>query len=175
MLRRLRFRAAVASLSPLLMNREIGCDPRSENVFVTYNVLSSHLASPGHYWRWAPEDLHPVTRLARVQAKLTSAIERRALIGLQEVSSDWAGELHVFFARHGYQSVFGLYGGASNGHMGVLLAYPTDRFMAEKVQLLHVGESLPTTPKMSPETPEGLSPYGFLSHRGMAELMLLIR
>jgi endonuclease/exonuclease/phosphatase family metal-dependent hydrolase len=44
---------------------------------------------------------------------------------LQEVSHDWAGSLHTFFANHQYHLVTALYGKKFNGYMGIALAYPT--------------------------------------------------
>lgn len=48
----------------------------------------------------------------------------QSVIALQEVSMDWAGELHTFFAAEGYQFVTALYGRYFNGYMGVGLAWP---------------------------------------------------
>ena len=50
---------------------------------VTYNVLSSHLASPSHFTHCRPEDLKQETRLARVQAKLEPLLEKNAVVCLQ--------------------------------------------------------------------------------------------
>jgi len=138
---------------------------------VTYNVLSNYLVHPGFLKRCPAADLESGVRLSRVQEKLTRPLVQRAVIGLQEVSSDWAGDLHVFFARHGYQVVFVPYGEAFNGRMGVLLAYPSDRFVAESIRLHHVGDSLPETPSLAPITPPHLSPHGVLSAAGMAEVL----
>mmetsp|Transcript_128139 Transcript_128139/g.362788 ORF Transcript_128139/g.362788 Transcript_128139/m.362788 type:complete len:379 (+) Transcript_128139:2-1138(+) len=175
MWRRLPFRVAAAGCTSVLAHRtqrETRCHARpAGEVFVTYNVLSSHLASPSHYKRCPPEDLDASARLARVEKKLTSAVDRRAVVGLQEVSTDWAGDLHVFFASRGYQSVFAQYGAKFNGRMGVLLAYPSERFTARQVRLHHVADSLPATPKAAPETPRHLSPYGILSREGLADLL----
>jgi mRNA deadenylase 3'-5' endonuclease subunit Ccr4 len=61
----------------------------------TYNVLSSHLASPEHFRRCKPEDLAAAARLPRVLAKLEEEVARDAVICLQEVSMTWAGALPV--------------------------------------------------------------------------------
>eukprot|EP00928_Gymnodinium_smaydae_P028739 TRINITY_DN21847_c0_g1_i1.p1 TRINITY_DN21847_c0_g1~~TRINITY_DN21847_c0_g1_i1.p1 ORF type:complete len:420 (+),score=39.38 TRINITY_DN21847_c0_g1_i1:184-1443(+) len=139
--------------------------------FVTYNILCNRLVHNGHLKKCAAADLESSVRLQRIQKKLSSTIMRRGLIGLQEVSSDWAGDLHVFFARHGYQMIFAPYGEAFNGRMGVAFAYPSERFIAESVRLHHVGESLPPTPSSAPEIPSHLSPFGILSASGMAEIL----
>jgi hypothetical protein len=57
----------------------------------TYNVLSSHLASPEHFRRCKPEDLAASARLPRVLAKLQAEVDAEAVICLQEVSMTWAG------------------------------------------------------------------------------------
>lgn len=139
--------------------------------FVTYNVLSNHLIHAGFRKRCPAADLESDVRLARVKGKLEDAVSRRAMIGLQEVSSDWAGEFHVFFARQGYHVVFAPYGEKFNGRMGVLFAYPAERFVAKAIHLHHVGDSLPETPSLAPKTPRHLSPHGILSEFGMAEIL----
>ena len=58
---------------------------------VTYNVLSSALASPDWFRFCDPANLEPDTRLTRVVSKLKSEIDKRAIICLQEVSRDWSG------------------------------------------------------------------------------------
>lgn len=173
---RWRVRGALACVSSSVY--PLRCDePHLEGqrnrleVFATYNVLSSHLSPPNKYRRCDPADLHPPTRLVRIQGKLEALLARRAVIGLQEVSTHWAGELHVFFARHGYQTVFAQGAESFNGRMGVLLAYPCDRFVAEKVLLHHVGESLPETHLSAQPVPHGLSEFGILSHEGLAEIL----
>ena len=50
-----------------------------------------------------------------------------AILCLQEVSYEWAAELHTFFANRGYHMVSGLYGKAFNGYMGVCLAWSTEQ------------------------------------------------
>lgn len=144
---------------------------RMQQSFVTYNVLSNFLVHDGFRKRCPAADLESSVRLKRVQAKLASPIANRALIGLQEVSSDWAGDFYVFFACHGYQVVFVPYGEPFNGRMGVLLAYPSDRFVAESIRLHHIGDSLPETASLAPTTPPGLSPHGILSAAGLAEIL----
>jgi len=153
--------------------RHLVCEEQSkaERVFVTYNVLSSHLASPTQFRRSQPEDLVAETRLRRLEAKLKPTVDRGAVLGLQEVSSDWAGELHCFFASHGYHTIFARYGETFNGHMGVLLAYPASRFQAEKVKLHHVGENLPESPCAPSPWSKHLSPCGILSYEGMSDLL----
>lgn len=138
--------------------------------FVTYNVLSNHLIRPSHYERCAAEDLEPGVRLRRIQAKMAAPMAQRAIVGLQEVSLDWAGDFHVFFGRQGYHVVFAPYGEKFNGHMGVLLAYPAERYVAEDIRLHHIGDALPETPSLAPKTPKHLSPHGILSAAGMADI-----
>ena len=111
---------------------------------VSYNVLSSRLSAPDYFTRCAPADLDPPTRLARVLAKLEAeAVARRSVICLQEVSAEWAGELHSYFASRGYHLATGLYGRPFNGYMGVALAWPTERFAAESVEVARVADTKP--------------------------------
>ena len=82
----------------------------------SYNVLSSKLCEPGYFVKCAKENLDPPTRLKRVQALLRNRNEEKnAVVCLQEVSREWSGDLHAFFARQGYQFTTGLYGNPFNG------------------------------------------------------------
>jgi 2',5'-phosphodiesterase len=92
---------------------------------VSYNVLSSHLADPSHFSTLNPAHLAAENRLPVVLDKLEVEIQQNSLICLQEVSHDWAGALHSYFANRGYHLVTGLYGKKFNGYMGVAIAWPT--------------------------------------------------
>ena len=81
----------------------------------SYNVLSSKLCEPGYFIKCAKENLDPPTRLKRVQALLETETKKDAVVCLQEVSREWSGDLHAFFARQGYQFTTGLYGNPFNG------------------------------------------------------------
>lgn len=75
---------------------------------VSYNVLSSHLASPSHFSTLNPEYLDAAYRLPNVLSKLENQMkEPKTVICLQEVSYDWAGSFHNFFANRGYHLVTG--------------------------------------------------------------------
>ena len=88
----------------------------SSNVRVTtYNVLSSHLGGADYFTSCRPEHLDAKYRLKQLQKKLDIEIEAKAIICLQEVSTPWAGALHVYFANRGYHMVTGLYGNKFNG------------------------------------------------------------
>lgn len=89
----------------------------------SYNVLSSCLCEPSYYCNSDPEALEPTKRLERVIGKLETECEKGAVVCLQEVSRQWSGDLHVFFAKRGYSMINVGYGGKNNGYMGVSLAY----------------------------------------------------
>ena len=99
---------------------------------VSYNLLSSHLASPSHFTSCDPVNLVAETRLARIQSKLLEEINSpnncKPIFCLQEVSQSWEGPLHVLFASHQYHVITGLYGQRFNNYMGVAIAYPTDAY-----------------------------------------------
>jgi len=98
---------------------------------VSYNVLSSHLASPTHFTSCDPIHLNAKNRLGKILSKLEKemmdnpAPTNATIFCLQEVSHDWASTLHTFFANRKYYLVTGLYGKKFNGYMGIALAYPT--------------------------------------------------
>ena len=106
----------------------------------TYNVLSSHLAEPTYFTACDPRNLDASVRLERVKEKLTKEVEKRSIIGLQEVSMTWSGPLHAFFAKHGYHVVSHLYGKPFNNYMGVLLAVPLDMYELSRVDVQRLSD-----------------------------------
>jgi len=106
----------------------------------TYNVLSSHLAEPTYFTSCDPKNLDAVVRLERVQKKLSVEMEKRSIIGLQEVSMTWSGPLHAFFANRGYHVVSHLYGKPFNNYMGVLLAIPLDTYELSRVDVQRLSD-----------------------------------
>lgn len=107
---------------------------------VSYNVLSSQLARTDHYPTLNPSHLLASNRLPVVLKKLDEEIEKKAIICLQEVSQDWAGELHTYFANRGYYLVSGLYGKKFNGYMGCVLAWPTDSLSVLNVDISRLSD-----------------------------------
>lgn len=102
---------------------------------VSYNVLSPPLARTTHFKYCDAADLIPDVRLARVLYKLEEAILSNSIICLQEVSLSWCGPLHTFFARRRFHLIMGTYGNYFNGYMGVGIAFPTDKFDAEDINV----------------------------------------
>ena len=101
----------------------------------SYNVLSSALASPSHFTSCQASDLAFSQRLPRVLTKLEEEVDQRAIICLQEISHDFTGPLHVFFAKRNYHFITGLYGKKFNNYMGVGLAFPLDKFEAQMIDV----------------------------------------
>jgi endonuclease/exonuclease/phosphatase family metal-dependent hydrolase len=64
------------------------------------------------------------------------------VICLQEVCSEFAGGLHPFFAKRGYQFLTAAYGTRFNGYMGVGVAVPSSLFSIEDVDVVCIGETL---------------------------------
>jgi mRNA deadenylase 3'-5' endonuclease subunit Ccr4 len=87
---------------------------------VSYNVLSSHLASPSHFVTLNPAHLESIARLPVVLQKLDSELDAHSnvIVCLQEVSYDWLGKFHAYFANRGYHMVSANYGRKFNGYMG---------------------------------------------------------
>lgn len=108
---------------------------------VTYNILSSALASPEWFPFCDPANLESQTRLGRVVSKLKSEINRRAIICLQEVSRDWSGKLHALFQQNGYSMIDSLYGIAISGYMGVCIAFPNEKWTAVDVDISRVADT----------------------------------
>eukprot|EP00051_Salpingoeca_urceolata_P020145 m.300112 g.300112 ORF g.300112 m.300112 type:complete len:471 (+) comp19553_c0_seq9:2118-3530(+) len=110
---------------------------------VSYNVLSSSLARPSHFFKCTPQQLKSANRLEKLKKQLLEqfAQPNRPIVCLQEVSLAWAGELHALCAQQGYHVVSSMYGSPFNGHMGVALAWPTDVYDCQEVSIQRVSES----------------------------------
>jgi len=101
----------------------------------SYNVLSSALASPTHFTSCDTDNLDFQKRLPRVISKIEQEVTKRSIVCLQEVSHEFSGPLHVFFAKNNYSFVTGLYGSRFSNYMGVALAIPLDKFSLEHVDV----------------------------------------
>jgi 2',5'-phosphodiesterase len=106
----------------------------------SYNVLSSHLASPQHFSTLNPDHLSAENRLRLVLKKLQEEMDLNSIICLQEVSHDWAGSLHTHCANGGYHFVTGFYGSRHNGYMGVALAWPNDKWQVLDVDISRLAD-----------------------------------
>jgi mRNA deadenylase 3'-5' endonuclease subunit Ccr4 len=116
-----------------------------------YNVLSSHLAGADYFRNCDPKWLDEKHRLKKLKEKLDFETSQDAIINLQEVSIQWAGPLHSYFAKKGYQFVTASYGKSFNGYMGIATAIPLSKFNVEGVDITRVGDTfrLPRAPKPS--------------------------
>lgn len=117
------------------MARKRDCPPRQDVHVVTYNVLTPFFATEADYPCNAAEDLVEGTRLTRVLSKLSTHVTRRAIICLEEVALSWAGPLRAYFAGKRFHLVLGTYGGNTSWQMGVVLAFPTDRFAPDEIRI----------------------------------------
>ena len=68
----------------------------------SYNVLSDGLCDAEFFDCCAPADVDNRTRLERIKRKLEAEMQRGAIICLQEISRNWAGELLPLYEKHGY-------------------------------------------------------------------------
>lgn len=102
---------------------------------VSYNLLSSSLAEPSHFPACNPTDLNATVRLQRLMNKLEGPVASRSIICLQEVSLEWSGHLHAFFANRGFHLMLASHGSYFNGYMGEGLAFPLDLFEAVDLRI----------------------------------------
>eukprot|EP00045_Choanoeca_perplexa_P006175 m.52373 g.52373 ORF g.52373 m.52373 type:complete len:167 (-) comp13498_c0_seq1:83-583(-) len=103
---------------------------------VTYNVLSPTLCEPDWFPTCDPQTLKSDVRLAGVLSQLEPYVVDESIICLQEVGADWFGAFHTFFDQFNY--TFILYNYKST--MGVGLAWPKGKFVAQSIQNCRVGE-----------------------------------
>lgn len=116
----------------------------------SYNVLSSHLSSPSYFTSCQPSCLDPTYRFKKLCEKLDRETQNRSVICLQEISSDWAGLLHVYFYAKKYHLITALYGSKFNGYMGVATAVPIDSFEIHGVHIKRISDLIITPPPSPP-------------------------
>jgi endonuclease/exonuclease/phosphatase family metal-dependent hydrolase len=116
--------------------------PRQLVRVVSYNVLSTGYANE---MVGKPKVLDNRNRLRLLFDKLGAEVALSSVITLQEVSLYWAGELSAFFAERGYSCVSAPYGVPKSDYMGVLIAFPRNRFAASRalVEPLMAGKPAP--------------------------------
>lgn len=111
----------------------------------TYNVLCSELSEPDYFTHCDPKNLDAETRYARVIARLGPEMERNAIICLQEVSRQWAGQLHSYFAQQGYYFVMDNYSKQQTGYMGVGIAVPISQYDVVECDMRRVADTGPVS------------------------------
>jgi hypothetical protein len=102
----------------------------------SYNVLSSHLASPSYFSSLNSNHLLANNRLPIILQKLDQEMEQKAILCLQEVSHMWAGALHRQCCENGYHFVTGFYGKKFDGYMGVGIALPQEKYKLIDVDIV---------------------------------------
>lgn len=110
---------------------------------VTYNVLSSALCAPSYFIGCDPDHLNPNKRLERILKMLHTDVEKKSIIHLQEVSRDWYQSFVNLFSQNGYQHVYAPYGNEKTGYMGLITAYPGDKYYTEFVETRQLSTLIP--------------------------------
>lgn len=108
---------------------------------VSYNVLSSALASPDWFTKCSPEHLSSSNRLYKLCEKLEKCMQNNSIICLQEVSREWAGYLYVFFSHRNYYFITSLYGNALQDYMGIGMAIPLKAFVLKEVNIKRIADT----------------------------------
>lgn len=172
--------AAVAALLAGMVlargGREASCAEATagqEVRFTTYNVLAPLLCNESHFPKCAPNTTKESERLPKVLERMKVESASGAVIALQEVDLTWAGKLHAFFAERGYCVVFAQYGSSMSGYMGVMVAWPREKFEALDVEISRIADTAPkgTWPKADREAAPSLSPFGILTYKGLMDVL----
>lgn len=108
---------------------------------VTYNVLSSHLASADYFTNCDPRFLKADYRLDLLKKILSEKIDDGSVICLQEVSTMWSGKLQPFFLEKGYCMIDTHYGSHYNGNMGVAIAFPLKEYKLQDLDISCVADT----------------------------------
>lgn len=136
------FRPPAASSASAVEQHSIHSSARVTARVVTFNVLSTKLATPTWFTSCSPEELDSELRLPRILAQLAPEVDARALVCLQEVSQAWAGPLYTFFLKRGYTFVYASYGGQHDGYMGVGIAVPLDCYDVAEVYVDRLADTI---------------------------------
>jgi endonuclease/exonuclease/phosphatase family metal-dependent hydrolase len=105
---------------------------------VTYNVLSPYASAPASHPRCDAAHCDPERRFERVAAKVAEAARDGAILCLQEMTVDWVERLNDRLRELRYGSVAANYGIAKYGNMGVMVAYPEERYVSADFQVQRV-------------------------------------
>lgn len=116
---------------------------------VSFNVLCPQLADQAHFPRCTPRALDPQRRLDLVRDQLRAWMRAGHIICLQEVSRAWAADFTVLTTAAGYACVHAGYGPPRQGYMGVLTAWPRDRYELLDCNTDRLADSL----RLSPPAP----------------------
>ena len=107
----------------------------------SYNILSESLCNEKSYPFNNPEYVREDYRFPLIKSKIDEEIKKQSIVCMQEVTQKFAGEAHVFFQKKGYHVITGLYGNHFNGNMGVVLAFPTNKYDLVASSIITVGDT----------------------------------
>src|SRR5689334_18933451 len=92
---------------------------------VTYNILCPNLCTAEIYKFCNKNDRSNSTRLERIVNLLSTKLDNLQIICLQELTVTWYSKLIPLFSQKQYQVQFVAYGIPKQGHMGILIAWPS--------------------------------------------------
>jgi mRNA deadenylase 3'-5' endonuclease subunit Ccr4 len=72
---------------------------------------------------------------------------KKPIICLQEVSREWEGPFHVFFANRGYHLITSLSGPPHQGYMGIAMAIPLQQYEIQDVSIQRIADTKSIVPK----------------------------
>lgn len=166
--------SSITISSPTLLRQSQNVRRSSTHVVASYNVLSDHLAEPDWFTSCDPMDLAGPKRLERVKQQLDEQVDSSAIICLQEVSQNWAGDLHSYFSERGYYMITAQYGRKFNGYMGTAICFPLSKYKLLQNENIRLADALTWKPlHVAPVTklggPEDMGPVQSLQNMGMSE------
>ena len=88
--------------------------------------------------------------MENILEKLNFEIDKQSIICLQEISTDYAGELHSHFSQNDYYFVHIGYGNKWNGYMGVGIAVPLAKFEIEEIDITRIADTKYMPRKQAP-------------------------
>jgi endonuclease/exonuclease/phosphatase family metal-dependent hydrolase len=103
---------------------------------LTWNLLSTELASPSYHVLCKPEHLDTENRWKGIKSVFTEAIKRNIIICVQELSDRWLSYLIPFFQNNKYNFVY------DSQFLGVGVAFPPDTYKLHETHFVKIGDEL---------------------------------
>jgi mRNA deadenylase 3'-5' endonuclease subunit Ccr4 len=122
---------------------------------VSFNVLSSKLATPKVYHKTPEEYLDKDKRYQKLENLLKDKTHEDYIVCLQEVSQEWRAKLELFFYQNDYRMVARNYHTPFSDYMGIVTAFPNKKYTMKRCGMVmpctNIGEIL-DKPKKEPIT-----------------------
>lgn len=114
----------------------------NELTVFSWNILTGGYCTPKVYSTVDPAYLKNDYRNPKIVSCIRAQIQKGAIISLQEVDIEFYNTLVVLLSNNKYQHIYNSYGNRHNLYMGVLLAWPEEKYQLIKSSQLNPGKKI---------------------------------